>query len=69
MHWNRLKKLVCLPHCFWNLDGWLPQSGKCRPETLFFDKMQDPRFFYSLFMTYLLIYWLMYGLLILFSAN
>ena len=45
MHWIRLKKLVCLPPFFLNLDGWRPQSGNFRSETLFFDQIQDAHFF------------------------
>ena len=71
MHWNRLKKLVSLPDFLWVLDGWRPQSGKCRSETLFFVQIQDFQIsVYGVFITYLWIYWLTYGLLIsLFSAN
>ena len=46
MHWIRLKKLVCLPPFFLNLDGWRPQSGTCRSETLFFDQLQDFHFLF-----------------------
>ena len=65
MQWIRLKKIVCSPPFFLKLDGWRPQSGNRRSETVLFDQIQDSHFLLAYVRLILKMYWSIYGLLIL----